>query len=48
MELDIPAPDLERIAPALDSLEAAFRPLVSTIGHDVEPAVIFRAAEDAE
>ena len=32
-------PDIERIAPALDSLEAAFRPLVKTIPHDVEPAL---------
>ena len=40
-------PDLERIVPALDALEAAFRPLVKTIPHDVEPAPMFRAAEDA-
>jgi hypothetical protein len=43
--LDIPA--MERIIPALDALEAAFRPLVKTIPYDVEPALIFRAAEDA-
>ena len=42
--LEIPA--MERIIPALDALEAAFRPLVKTIPHDVEPALIFRAAED--
>ena len=39
-------PDIERIAPALDGLEAAFRPLVKTIPHDVEPALIFRAAPE--
>jgi hypothetical protein len=40
-------PDVDRIAPALDALEAAFRPLVKAIPHDVEPAVVFRtAAED--
>jgi hypothetical protein len=39
-------PDIDRIAPALDGLEAAFRPLVRNIPHDVEPALIFRAAED--
>ena len=40
--LDIPAADLERIAPALDALEAAFRPLAQSIPHAVEPAVTFR------
>jgi len=39
-------PDVERIAPALDGLEAAFRPLVRNIPHDVEPALIFRAAPE--
>lgn len=39
-------PDIERIAPALDGLEAAFRPLVKSIPHDVEPALIFRAAPE--
>ena len=41
-------PDIERVTPPLDSLEAAFRPLVKAIPHDAEPALIFRAAtEDA-
>ena len=44
--LDIP--DMDRIAPALDGLEAAFRPLVNTIPHDVEPALIFRAAVEEQ
>ena len=39
--LRIPEPDLDRIAPALDALEAAFRPLAKDIPHDVEPAVAF-------
>jgi len=39
--LNIPETDLDKIAPALDTLEAAFRPLVETIPHDVEPAVTF-------
>jgi len=43
--LDIP--HLERITPSLDALEAAFRPLVKKIPHDVEPAVIFHAGEEA-
>jgi hypothetical protein len=42
--LDIP--DMERIIPALDALEAAFRPLAKAIPHDVEPAVTFHAAEE--
>ena len=40
--LDIPAADLERIAPALDAMEAAFRPLTKNIPDDVEPAITFR------
>jgi len=40
-ELRIPEPDLDRIAPALDALEAAFRPLTKNIPDDVEPAVAF-------
>lgn len=39
-------PDVDRIIPALDALEAAFRPLVKSIPHDVEPALIFRAATE--
>ncbi len=31
--------EIERIAPALDALEEAFRPLCATISHDTEPAV---------
>jgi hypothetical protein len=42
--LDIP--EIERIVPPLDALEAAFRPLVKAISHDVEPALIFRAAAE--
>jgi hypothetical protein len=43
--LDIP--DIGRIAPALDGLEAAFRPLAGAIPHDAEPALVFRAGDDA-
>jgi hypothetical protein len=38
--------DVERIAPLLDALEAAFRPLVETIPHDADPALVFRATEE--
>ncbi len=38
---DIPETDLDRITPALDALEAAFRPLAAEIPHETEPAVVF-------
>lgn len=41
-DLRIPEADIERVAPALDILEAAFRPLTKDIPNDVEPAVSFR------
>jgi hypothetical protein len=40
-ELRIPDADLERIAPSLDALESAFRPLTKNIPDDVEPAITF-------
>lgn len=45
--LEIPEAELARMAPVLDALEAAFRPLAAAIPEDVEPAVIFRPTEDA-
>lgn len=39
--LSIPDADLERIRPALDKIEAAFRPMVKTIPHETEPAITF-------
>jgi hypothetical protein len=44
--LDIPAQDAGRIAQPLNSLEEAFRPLVSSLAPDMEPAAVFRADED--
>jgi hypothetical protein len=44
--LDIP--DMDRITAPLDGLEAAFRPLVQSIPHDVEPALIFRAGPEEQ
>ena len=35
------AEDLERITPALDALEAVFRPLAAAIPYETEPAVVF-------
>lgn len=40
MRLEIPEADLDRIVPALESLETSFRPLIATIARDVEPAII--------
>jgi hypothetical protein len=45
-DLRIPDADLERIAPSLDALESAFRPLTRTIPDDVEPAITFRAVPE--
>jgi len=45
---EIPAEEMVRVAPPLDALEEAFRPLVATIPLEIEPAVVFRASEDAE
>lgn len=45
---EIPADDMARVGPPLDALEEAFRPLVAKIPLDIEPAVVFRAAEDSE
>ena len=44
--LNIPDADLERITASLDALEAAFRPLVKSIPHEVEPAVTFVIPEE--
>ena len=47
--LGIPEDQLERIAPSLDGLEAAFAPTRGTIPDEIEPATLFRAlAEDAK
>jgi hypothetical protein len=39
--LTIPDADLERIRPSLDQLEAAFRPMVKNIPHEIEPDITF-------
>lgn len=40
--LSIPESDIEKIAPVMDGLEAAFRPLARRVPHEVEPAVVFQ------
>jgi hypothetical protein len=44
--VEIPASDLARLAPTLNALEEAFRPLVKDLTPDVEPAGQFRADEE--
>jgi hypothetical protein len=39
-KLDIPQEAIERIAPALDALDAEFARLLPKIPHTVEPAII--------
>ena len=47
--LPIPPQDLEHILLPLDGLEAAFRPLLNVLPHEVEPAVTFHAdVEEAQ
>jgi hypothetical protein len=47
-DLDIPAPDVDRIHGPLSALEAAFRPLVKDLTHEIEPAISFSQPEDNE
>jgi hypothetical protein len=44
--LAIPAKELDRIAQPLNALEESFRPLVSSLTPDMEPAAVFRPAEE--
>jgi hypothetical protein len=46
--LQIPEAEFDRIAPALDSLEKSFRPLVGSIPFQVGPAVIFSIPAEEE
>jgi hypothetical protein len=47
--LDIPEAEVENIAPGLDALEKAFRPLTTKIPIETDPAIAFAAApEEAE
>jgi hypothetical protein len=45
---DIPADALSRIEPSLDSLEAAFCPLVARIPLDAEPAYVLKIDPEPE
>jgi hypothetical protein len=46
-DLLISESDIERIAPSLDALELAFRPLTKDIPDDVEPAITFRVSGES-
>ena len=43
--LDLPAHELDRIAPPLESLEETFRPLIASLTPDMEPACCFQVEE---
>jgi hypothetical protein len=45
--LELSARELDRIAPPLDALEEAFRPLVRDLTPGLEPAVEFGVEEEA-
>jgi hypothetical protein len=42
--LGLTAEQLARITPTMNALEVAFRPLVTTIPHEIEPAFILSEA----
>ena len=44
--LAIPEDQLDRLAPTLDALEAAYRPLVRALPPSADPAPAFRPAEE--
>ncbi len=44
--LDLSARELDRIAQPLAALEETFRPLISNLTPDIEPAFEFRMEED--
>lgn len=46
--LAIPEAEIEAIAPRLEALEAAFRPLAAKLTPDQEPAAVFRADPESE
>jgi hypothetical protein len=46
--LEIPVRDIESIAPGLDALEAAFRPLANGLTWEIAPAIDYRAEEEGE
>jgi hypothetical protein len=45
--VEVPPPEMKRIAETLDKLEAAFRPLAGQLDVSLEPAATFQAEEGA-
>ena len=45
---DVPFEQLEKIAPSLDALEAAFRPQVAKLPLETEPAYVLLMAREKE
>lgn len=48
LDIKIPDADLARVRQALEGLEASFAPLRASLRPEIEPAVMFRAAEETE
>ena len=46
--IDIPAADMERVVPPLNTLEEAFRPLTKDLPPELEPDVAFQAGEEGQ
>ena len=46
--LEIPDAEWDRIAPALEALEQALRPLVADLPPELEPSFVFRPEEDGQ
>ena len=46
--VEIPAADMGRIVPPLNTLEDAFRPLTKDLTPDLEPDVIFQSGEEGQ
>ena len=44
----IPAEQIEKIAPSLEGLESAFRPLVARLPLETEPAFVLLVAREKE
>jgi hypothetical protein len=47
-DLGIPAPEVDRVAAPLESLEETFRPLVRDLTPDLEPCTELRTDEGVE
>jgi hypothetical protein len=46
--LELSEAELARVAAPLEAMEVVFRPLIARLGPEVDPAPVFRAAEEPE